>query len=343
MNDLADRFRTRLLGSPRTPPLGTRVLVGVSGGADSVVLLHLLRFTPGLPPLDLLAVHVDHGWRRESGNDARWLKGLCRAWGVGLRVERLPRPPVDQRSETRARELRHRILESARLGLRADRVALAHHADDQAETVLHRVARGTGPAGLAAMREWREPGIWRPLLGFWRAELRSYAADVGLTWRTDPSNRDPTRPRNVIRHRVIPALEEGVSSTARRSLTRLAELAAEEAEAWESALACVESGLDLCRRPPPRRSVSLAAAPFERLPQELRAVMLRRLAAELGFPLDRTGTEIAARFSIARGHGREVSLTGGLRLWRGHERLIMLPPRRKPTAEAPRSDQGIHG
>ena len=310
------------------------MLVGVSGGADSITLLHLLRFTPGLPELDLQVVHVDHGWRGGSRSDAHWVRGVGRAWRVPVTVQRLPDPDqsggAKRHSETLARELRFAVLERERARLGATHIALAHHADDQAETVLHRMARGTGPGGLAAMSEFRRGGVWRPLLGYWRSELRSYAKQRGLSWRPDPTNRDLARPRNLIRHKVLPTLEEGVSKTTRRALVRLAALASDEVRAWDSALALIEEQLDLRVVSNPdlvgRTSASVASAGLRALDRPLRSRVLRRIAARLSCPLDRAGTEIAARFSIAEGHGRVVDLTGGLRLRRDQDRVILIPP-----------------
>lgn len=386
---LAIRFCEHLRDSQAAPRSGERVIVAVSGGADSMVLLHLLRFTPKLPEIDLRAVHVDHGWREGSRADGEWVAGVCRAWEVPITIVRLgasgrvpgksdrpvlppgaaglatsvpvagpmaarghrpapvpgvgPPAPIrpqstaqatasDSTSETEARVQRLEAFEREMVAQRAQRVALAHHADDQAETVVHRMARGTGPAGLAAMRELRQPGIWRPLLGFWRAELRSYAVDVGLSWRSDPSNRDLRRPRNLIRHRVIPALEEGVAPSARRALVRLAELSAGEEAAWDAALAVVDEHLDVRLHPTPRPSVSMAAEPLGELAPELRYRVFRRLSLYLKRPLSRAGTEMAARFSMTGGHGRMVSLPGGLRLRKDHDRVTMFPQSRAPQA-----------
>ena len=343
MSGLEARFRKRVLGGSATPLDGETLLVAVSGGADSITLLHLLRFTTGLPRFHLHALHVDHRWRPESGADALWLRGICRAWGVPLTVKAVAND-TGPGSETQARELRHSAIAHARAETRAAWAVLAHHADDQAETVLHRVARGTGPRGLSAMAEVSAAGLWRPLLGFWRAELRTHAEAAGLSWRADPANRETGRPRNYIRHRVIPALEEGVSSAARRSLVRLAELAADEDAAWDAALRLIVNELAVKRHETgTRRTISMDSRSLATLAYPLRARVIRRFAEELGYPLDRVGTGIATRFSSGGGHGRVVEVTGGLRLRRDPDRITLVAPPR-PTAlprfarEDPRND-----
>src|SRR5215213_7551113 len=212
-------------------PPGAHLLAAVSGGADSVVLLHLLRFELGAA---VTAAHFDHTMRPGSAADAAWVKGLCAAWGVPLVGVRAERPP---RSEAEAREARYAFLEEARERAGAEWIATAHHADDQAETVLFRVLRGTGVAGLAGIPEIDQAaGIVRPLLPFWRAELRRYARAHRLRWREDATNLVADPARNRIRLELLPRIEKTVAPGARRALVRLAALAREEEGAWERLL-----------------------------------------------------------------------------------------------------------
>lgn len=199
---------------------GDRVAVAVSGGVDSVCLLDLLVATAGWHGGVLSVVTVDHGTRAESAGDARFVEAL--AAGHGLACVRIELHAGDA-SEARLRELRY----AAFAGLDVDRIALGHHRDDLAETVLIHLLRGTGTTGLGGMRRRRDRYV-RPLLDVPRAELLDYAAARGLHWREDPTNADPGRLRNRVRGEVLPLLEAirpgGVGAVARG-----AQLAAQDA------------------------------------------------------------------------------------------------------------------
>jgi tRNA(Ile)-lysidine synthase len=293
------------------------VLVAVSGGLDSVVLLHLLRFTTRLPKRDVHVAHVDHGLRTASTADAEWVSGLAKAWGLPVHAERVE---VVGPSEESARNARYAALERIRRGVGASWVAVGHHADDQAETVLHRVARGTGVPGLAGMASFREPGIWRPLLPFWRAELNEYAARHGLTWRTDETNSDLDFTRNALRHVVLPELESRVAPGARKALVRLAELARDEGESWAAVVPILAERLGVERS---AGRVTLVLSSLRALPLPLRARVLRGLSREVGAPLDRVGTRLAAEFSSSSLSGQEIRVTGGLSVRHELDRLVL--------------------
>ncbi|HEX5505748.1 MAG TPA: tRNA lysidine(34) synthetase TilS, partial [Thermomicrobiales bacterium] len=185
--------------------LAAPVLAGVSGGPDSVALLHLLWCWSREGGPGVAAVHVDHGLRAESGHDADWVRVLGAGWGIPVEVARVDvaalRDARRRGLEDAAREARYRAFAEVAAGQGARVVALAHHADDQAETVLLRLCRGAGLAGLRAMAPVRRdaaggPAIWRPLLGVARADLAAYAAAHGLPALHDPTNADVTLRRN---------------------------------------------------------------------------------------------------------------------------------------------------
>ena len=316
--ELGERFRTVVESARQGPLSGAPIVVAISGGLDSVVLLHLLRFAVHHRPLELHAAHFDHGARVDSAADADWVRGLAHAWKVPLSSGRAREP---LRSEEAARDARYAFLESVRRSLGAEVVAIAHHADDQAETVLFRVVRGTGTRGLQGMAEFREPGIWRPLLGFWRDELSAYAEAAGLHWREDPTNQDWRFARNVLRASVLPELETSVAPGARRALVRLAELAREEEDAWLSLLPEMLASVGLEEQ---EGAISLDFARIARLHPAVRGRIIRELGERLGHRLDAAGTRYAAAFSSSGVSGRRVELGGALVLRRDLDRLVLV-------------------
>ena len=296
-----------------------RILVALSGGLDSVVLLHLLRF---VSDRDIVAAHFDHAMRAGSGADAQWVRGLCRAWDVPLEMGRAEDAPS---SEAAARELRYAFLLAAAERAGADTVVTAHHADDQAETVLFRLARGTGLAGLAGIPV-RRGIIVRPLLAFTRAELQSYAAATGLSWREDPSNRSLRFARNRIRHRVLPELERARPGATRR-IARLAHAAASAERAWRS---IVDAALQDVVEHDDERGIMLARERLLAYDPHVRARVLRHLLDRLGSRPDRAGTRSAMTFINSGASGGGVELAGGVRLEREFDRLSLRPVRTAP-------------
>jgi tRNA(Ile)-lysidine synthase len=301
-----ERFR-RSLDALGVRGADAHVLVAVSGGCDSTSLLHVLRFAADDAGLRLTAAHFDHGMRAGSARDAAWVRGLCGAWGVPLIEGRAETAP---RTEEEARDARYAFLRSAQAEAGATHLATAHHADDQAETVLFRVLRGTGLPGLAGIPPRDETGLVRPLLSFWRAEILRYARGAGLAWREDASNARPDPARNRIRLRLLPQIERHVAPGARRSLARLAELARENEAAWDAVLAPVlaevlredEGALVLVRE-------RLAVYDWQVAARVLR-VALRRVGATP----DRAGTRMALEFISHAPSGRTCTLPGGVRI-----------------------------
>lgn len=192
---------------------GKRVCVALSGGLDSVVLLHLLSATrTQLGLANLSALHVHHGLQAAAEDWPDFCARLCRRCQVDFVCERVQVIPQGKGIEAAARQARY----AAFARQPADIVALAHHADDQAETFLLAALRGGGIRALAAMPQMRrlseQPQIqlWRPLLAFDRAQLASYAAANGLTWVEDPSNADVSLLRNRVRRLLLPELSAQV-------------------------------------------------------------------------------------------------------------------------------------
>lgn len=221
---------------------GQRVAVALSGGMDSIVLLDALQALAPRFALGLSALHVDHQLSPHAGRWAEFCAAACAARGVPLKIARVDvARRAGQSLEATARAARYREL----LGADADIVALAHHADDQAETVLLQLLRGAGPAGLAAMPRHRGgdvagPALLRPLLDLPRATLAACAKARGLAWIDDESNADRRHKRNLVRLDVVPLLAEafpGYPSVLVRAARHQA-----EASALLDELACADAG-----------------------------------------------------------------------------------------------------
>ncbi|MBN2475012.1 MAG: tRNA lysidine(34) synthetase TilS [Pirellulales bacterium] len=212
------------------------VLAAVSGGADSVALLRAMRALKRGGAGRLCASHFNHGLRgEESAADEAFVTELCRRLGVPCQVGRPPGGAVADDAgdglEAAARAARYGFLQRAAARLGARYVVTAHTADDQAETILHRILRGTGVGGLAAMSRARALGpaatLLRPLLAFRRSELTAYLDDLGQSYRADSSNADTRLTRNRIRHELLPQLAAQYNSNVVEALLRLGSLAAE--------------------------------------------------------------------------------------------------------------------
>ena len=229
---------------------GSTVAVALSGGVDSMVLLDALATLAPQHAFELRAVHVNHGVSPNAEGWTAFCETQCSARGVPLDVHRLKLDRKRASLEATARAARYERLRASE----ADVIALAHHADDQAETVLLQLLRGAGPRGLSAMPRFRagRPALLRPLLGLTRATLGAYAAVRGVTSIDDESNRDLHHRRNSLRQQVAPLLAArfpGYPGT----LVRAAELQAEASELQDALAAhdgdgaCDARGLERAR------------------------------------------------------------------------------------------------
>jgi tRNA(Ile)-lysidine synthase len=254
---------------------GETVLIAVSGGADSVALLHLLHELAPAWRLTLHVLHVDHGLRPDSAADGRFVRELGERLGVPVAVERVHVGPGSV--EAAARAARYAALEAAAARVGAARIALGHTLDDQAETVLMRVLDGAGVRGLAAIPPVRGR-IIRPLLDIRRAALRDMLAGEGIAWVEDPSNRDPKFLRNRIRHELLPLLAAAYSPDVVESLARVAGVARETVNALDRTATLELDRLAI----PDAHALVLSRAALGALPAPVAAEVLRQAAARLG-------------------------------------------------------------
>ena len=254
---------------------GETVLVAVSGGGDSVALLSVLHALAPTWRLTLRVLHVDHGLRADSGRDADFVRALGARLGVTVDVERVR---VGSGSvEAAARAARYAALEAAADRLGADRIAVGHTADDQAETVLMRLLDGTGVRGLAAIPPVRGRVI-RPLLEVRGQMLRDTLTAAGQEWLEDPTNRDPKFLRNRVRHELLPLLAASYRADIVVSLAGVARLARESVDALDRTAA-----LELERvATGDTDALTLPRAALATLPVSVAAEVLRQAAARFG-------------------------------------------------------------
>ena len=229
-----------------------KVLAGVSGGADSMLLLFLLIALRDRGMAEPEVIHINHGWRGdESDADERFVRGFCESNRIPCHVYRLPEGSAHD--ENSARDFRRKCFAECAAALSIGTVALAHHQDDQAETFLMHLLRGAGPDGLEAMRPETNLGsvtVIRPMLGISKAEIRGFLSEAGIRWREDITNARPVYLRNRIRLRLLPQMEDMAPGCAKR-IARASELIAEGNAAldeWADSLVKSAAGLDWFRK-----------------------------------------------------------------------------------------------
>jgi len=214
---------------------GQKVGVAVSGGADSVCLLHVLRELAPRWNLRLSVLHLDHGLRgAESEEDAAFVGRLAAEFGLPFVFRHVDLAAAEDNLEQASREARLAFFEEAITSGSLDRIAVGHTRSDQAETVLFRFLRGTGTAGLAGIRPVISTGLVRPLLAVDRAEVEQFLRERGIAWREDSSNRSFQFVRNRIRHDLLPALARDWNPAIVRTLSNTSDWALAEESYWEA-------------------------------------------------------------------------------------------------------------
>src|SRR5512132_1621086 len=340
----------KALAAAGAPTPGDGVAVAVSGGADSLALLHALRALAGPRGWRLAVLTVDHGLRPGSAADAAFVADHAKTLGLPARVLTLApgdlEPHRDAGPEAAARAARYGALWPAADALGCPWLATGHTLDDQAETVLLQLLRGAGPDGLAGMAV-RSGRLLRPLLGARRTETRAACAAMGLAWREDPTNAEDTPLRNRVRTQLLPLLED-LRPGATRTLARTATLAADERD-WlaplvATTLAATVSQGEGAPRPEPRGAGGVAGGS-------------RPAGGQGGGPAGRGGTprrrrhrpgagpgrggrrrpdRLARRVGDARGDGRPPDPAAGLTQPLGLPRrpgvpLLVEPPAPRPS------------
>jgi tRNA(Ile)-lysidine synthase len=329
---------------------GIRCLgLAVSGGADSVALFHLLRPLCEAAGIRTVVFHLNHGLRGEAADgDACFVRSLAHAAGIACitgRADLAGRTPDGQSPERVARDARLAFFRQAAEETGAEAIATGHQADDVAETLLLRLARGAGATGLAGLRPRtslpRSTRILiRPLLSFPGAVLRAWLRDRGLDWREDHSNLDRTIPRNRIRHALIPDLERFLQPGLRTRLCRSAAILREEDALLET---LAGRALDaLAPLQPEGLPDSLPAVALLEHPLALQRRILRLWLFRQACPEAAGFAGVDALLDMCRdGKGRSVCLPGG-KTFRLHDGLLQLQPAREiPPPETSLSCPGV--
>jgi tRNA(Ile)-lysidine synthase len=326
LNRILQEVRRTIRRHALCPP-GSRVLVGLSGGSDSVALVFVLRELSEHGGFSLVGLaHVNHQLRPEAGRDEQFCRELAMRLDLPIKVE-----SVDVRSyaasqrlsiEDAARRLRYECLHRSAVEMHADRLAVGHTRDDQAETFLLKLIRGAGMTGLAGIYPQRGEVI-RPLLEVSREELRDYLRTIGQTWVEDDTNVDLKNPRNRIRHRVLPELNLAAGADTSTAIARAAGLAREDSQ-WLDELAQARFAV-LAREAPHGLDIDAAALDGEPPPVQ-RRILLRGLRMVAG------GREIGlehveAALGVAAGLSGGADVPGArVELRRGKLVLLKRPP-----------------
>jgi tRNA(Ile)-lysidine synthetase-like protein len=349
---VADRA-ARALAAAGAPGRGDGIAVAVSGGVDSLALLHALRTLAAPRGWRLEVITVDHGMRPDSAADAAFVVDHAKTLGLRPHSVRIVTADLEAHRtagpEGAARAARYQALAETAAGAGCRFVATGHTMDDQAETVLLQLLRGAGPEGLGAMAV-RDGWLLRPLLGVRRAETRDCCRALDLVWREDPSNADQRLLRNAVRLRVLPLLEE-LRAGSTRTLARTAELARSERDWLDPVVAAALDGVSFGATPEPAASAP-AGPPVPPGGLALRAAGLAGLPAALGRRVVRAAcrragcavpaAETAERILELAGPGRgeraaPVRWPGG-HARRAGEALVVAQPddRRDAPSTAPR-------
>jgi len=315
---------------------GDKVLVAVSGGPDSVCMLHVLNDLKDTLDIQLQAAHLDHGLRDESGEDARYVADLASSLGIPLTMEQSDVAEWRSRRkislEEAAREVRYRFLDRAARQTGAKRVAVGHTRDDQTETILMHIMRGSGTHGLRGLRPAthipygeKEDGIWvvRPLLEITRQETQEYCIVNNLQPRKDTTNDQVRFLRNRIRHDLMPVLRQ-YNADIDGALLRLADLAGEDTDfiddqadavcdslvTGEGRITCLDSGK--------LRGLPLA------LQRRVFRIMIERACGSL-HDIQSVHIDALVRLLFSA-TGRSVYLPGGIVVTNERNRMVVTAP-----------------
>lgn len=326
---------------------GDKVLLGVSGGSDSVFLLHLLHALSEKYSLTLHVAHLNHGFRREAEKEAIFVKGLAEGLGIPytLRTINVPSYAKEKKlsRQEAAREVRYSFLREVATEIGANKIALGHTADDQAETFLMKLIRGAGAKGMSGIHPCflftvhgsLSTVIIRPLIDIGRKEIMDYLREKGVPFIEDPSNITPAYLRNRIRNELIPLIEKNYNPKVKETFVRSAEILREEDSFLENYVRRVLPEFISLRK---KGRIELLLKPFLNLDKAIQRRIIRIVIEELkgdlkGYSMLHINEVID---SIAEGQtGRRINLPKGIMVQRDYDHLsIYLKEPRPQTPES---------
>ena len=320
---------------------GSLVAVGVSGGADSVCLLHILQRLSDKIPFKILAVHVDHGVRAESAEDAAYVERLCQELGIPFYLQKVDMNGCAAEQglslEEAGRQLRYAAFEEVlrqQKSTEVCKIAVAHNANDRAETMLFHLFRGSGMKGLSSIQPVRGLVI-RPLLCLERAEIERYLAEQNLTFCQDSTNEEDKYTRNKIRHHILPYAEKEICSGAVIHMGELADIVSETERYLAKQTkrlyeACVEEK-DGCLSIQCGRLLAEDPAMYKR-------VLLSCMERLTPHRKDVTGQHISDLVNLMTKQGsKELSLPYGIKAYKEYERLFLCQDTDRNTARTDKS------
>lgn len=306
---------------------GDRVLIGVSGGPDSVALLHVLNNLAREMNFTIFVAHLDHGFRgQESAEDAAYVTRLAQEMNVQVSAESrdVARYALDKKmsAQAAAREVRYCFFEETAKTFQCNKLATGHHANDQAETLLFNFMRGSGPAGLGGIPPVRDGWVIRPLIEVSRREIEVYCRQHGLETRLDKTNLKDVYTRNKIRLNLLPYLEREYNQNLVETLVRTSEIFREE-EAYLEKQAMTEFGKMMLFQVPNRIELSLKE--FKDIPAVLGKRIVRiawQKVAGTVYNLEFVHLEKALPFLQKGRTGAVLQLPGGINLEKHYGKMV---------------------
>lgn len=314
---------------------GDKVIVGVSGGADSICLLFMLLRLRREIPIELVAVHVNHGLRGDAADaDEAYVRRVCDEQGVELVTfyenVRAHAKKYGMTEEEAGRELRRRSFEKVLREVNATKIALAHHMNDNAETVLFHLCRGSGLKGLGGIAP--VTGCWiRPLLCLKRQDIESYLENWGISYCMDATNLEDIYARNKIRNQIIPAL----MTVNAKAVEHMAETAEKMRELWEYIGAETMKWKSACIQKKQDGRVLLVEEQYERIPEALRSYVLHDvICMAAGHSKDIEAGHVRQTEELLNKQvGRKIALPYGVTAKRGYEGICFSKGERKEAWE----------